>query len=121
MTDPEAKEMLALLSKHFGEPVLPLGKVCNAVYGWMRCIEEANARAKLTKAWAQGSNYSDHLTQIRHDIMKSALMGRLIYGGEKVRTKMCPLHHGKQEMHIHLGAEPQCPHECDGTGWLREP
>jgi hypothetical protein len=117
MTDAEASEMLARLTEHFREPVLPLSKVCSAVGDTFRCWQEEVARNP--HSWMK--ERAPHLQQILTDIRKSALMGRLVYDGQKVRTKMCPIHHGKQDMHIHLGVEPQCFHECDGTGWLREP
>jgi hypothetical protein len=53
------------------------------------------------------------------DITKSCLLSRLIYGGEPLRTRRCPLHQG----HWSVGDEP-CPHGCDSgfqhTGWIAE-
>ena len=52
------------------------------------------------------------------DVGKSCLMGRLIYGGEELRTRPCPVHHGHWS-----GCSPElCPGGCNyginWTGWL---
>lgn len=52
------------------------------------------------------------------DIRKSNLLGRLLYAKEKFRTRMCPLHKGHWSGHAMFFEK--CPHQCDGTGWLRE-
>jgi len=50
-------------------------------------------------------------------IRKSNLLARLIYGGQKLRTQMCPEHKGEW-----TGPRPDpCPHGCGFTGWLPEP
>ena len=43
----------------------------------------------------------------------SQLFARLC-AGEPLRTRPCPVHRGRSGDH-------ECPHHCDGTGWLREP
>lgn len=51
-------------------------------------------------------------------IHKSNLLARLLYSGEKLRTKKCPEHKGKWS-----GIEwsdTVCPHKCQLTGWVQE-
>lgn len=51
-------------------------------------------------------------------IRKSNLLARIIYEGEKLRTKMCPEHKGEWS-----GIESSgniCPHKCQLTGWIQE-
>jgi hypothetical protein len=124
MTEAEADALLKQLAAYFNQPVLPLQRFCGAIEQWMGAIEQASrenqALPEAERRHQQGESYWPHLRAMRIDIRKSALLGRLIYDGQKLRTKKCPLHQGRQHMHIHLGFEAQCPHECDGTGWLRE-
>ena len=53
-------------------------------------------------------------------IGKSNLLARLIYGGEKLRTKMCPEHKGHWSGCV-FREEDRCPHGCQHTGWIPEP
>jgi hypothetical protein len=71
----------------------------------------------------QGLAYVHMLRTITIDISKSALLGRLIYAGEKFRQKPCPDHKGALNMHEWIGhsSTPQCRYYCGGTGWLPEP
>jgi hypothetical protein len=51
-------------------------------------------------------------------IHKSNLLARLLYAGEKLRTKKCPEHKGHWS-----GIEwsdTVCPHKCQLTGWIQE-
>jgi len=51
-------------------------------------------------------------------ITKSSLLGRLIYGGEKLRTEMCPIHKGHWSG-LEWPDKP-CLHRCQMTGWIQE-
>lgn len=60
-------------------------------------------------------------------IKKSCLLDRLLYGGEKLRSKMCPVHKGTWSG-IECGPSNDgtfqgnvCPHGCQLTGWIPEP
>lgn len=68
----------------------------------------------------QGSRYYEYLTTVITDLRKSALLWRLLYRGEKVRTVKCSVHRGRLDMDNWLGwlskDEKPCP--CNGTGWL---
>jgi hypothetical protein len=52
-------------------------------------------------------------------IGKSNLLARLLYSGEKLRTKMCPEHKGTWSG-IEWGPDGACPHKCQLTGWVQE-
>ena len=114
----EAQELLHRLEQFYKEPVLPLGKFCHAMERWMDCIVKNNTDPTLMQGEAgHGYGYFRSLSQMRIDIRKSNLLGRLLYAKEPLRTRMCPLHKG------HYDGEAmffkKCPHLCDGTGWLR--
>jgi hypothetical protein len=64
MTDAEANALLHLLSDHFRQPVMPLGRFCSAMRTWMRCIEQNNANSHpddLRHGW----RYYKHLNTSR--------------------------------------------------------
>jgi hypothetical protein len=112
LTEEQAQQMLKDLAEHYGEPVKPVGEYCKAISAWMKCIVENNAK-----------EYAGVLHRIEIDIRKSALLCRLIYCGEKLRTEPCPIHKGHLNMAEWIGfpSEPQCEHLCGGTGWLPQP
>ena len=115
----EAQEHLRRLEQFYGRPVLPLGDFCEAIGTWMDCIVKNNTDPALKRGGMEhGNEYYEFLNRMRIDIMKSNLLGRLLYAKEPLRTRMCPLHKGHysgQAMFFE-----KCPHLCDGTGWLRE-
>ena len=115
----EAQEQLRRLEQFYGVPVLPLQDFCDAMDTWMDCIVKNNTDLNLKRGGRdQGNKYFAFLNHMRIDIMKSNLLGRLLYAKEPLRTRMCPVHQG------HYSGEAmffeKCPHLCDGTGWLRE-
>lgn len=114
MTDEEAQKALQALREHYRQPVLPLGRFCDALKTWFRAIEKRNIDPALHDPHRspQGKDYHTVLRLIERDIRKSNLLYRLIYEEQKLRTDQCPVHKGHW-----TGAD--C--ECDGTGWLREP
>lgn len=116
LTDDEAKDMLQALTAHYQQPVLPLSHFCTAIKTWFEAIKRNNTDPALKREGSgtvQGERYHEVLHLIERDIRKSNLLARLIYGGEKFRTVMCPTHKG------HSGGE--CKDGCEGTGWLPEP
>lgn len=126
-TKEQADEAMAALQEFFGEPVRPVRQYCSALETWMRCLEiDAGMRPSqipqgFTPRGKGGrEGYVTMLGAIRRDITKSNLLARLIYGGQPLRTRPCPLHKGRWS-----GCHPEpCPHGCsDGTnitGWLPE-
>lgn len=111
MTDAEAMDLREKLAAHYGQPVMPVSDYCDALQTWF------DIRARGLSADA-GYEQLRMLTDLR----KSALLGRLIYGGEKLREVKCPQHDGRWsglEFGPH-GNSPGnvCPHGCGLTGWL---
>lgn len=135
LQEDEVKALLSKLQDHFGEPVMPVSQYCKALRTWARCIEELNepkrdpycevhhflegdGRCTCATTHAHGRDYAKHLHRILIDISKSNLLYRLLYAGESLRTQKCPEHKGQWSG---LPSLVNCPHGCDGTGWLREP
>jgi len=178
--------MLEQLTRHFGEPVMPVSRYCQKLQAWARCIDERASRLekellpnlhdwdgskRTEQAEAQRAEYdrvkaraalrdlvptifsmvskeaaqeifklvavvTDTPRQSQLDdlltfenaafqvdrtflsIGKSNLLARILYSGEKVRTKMCPEHKGKWSG-IEWG-DNACPHKCQLTGWIQE-
>ncbi len=108
LSDAEAEEMLARLSKHYKQPVMPIKKYCQALETW---------RIAMTKREREDSKNDRQRTLYETwiDIRKSNLLYRLLYLGEPLRTVPCPIHRGRWQG----GLEP-CT-QCQGTGWLPEP
>lgn len=60
-----------------------------------------------------------HLASVA--VSKSALLWRLIYEQEPLRTVECPVHKGRMNTGMYCGlVRPPCVFGCDGTGWLHE-
>jgi len=93
---------------------MPFGRFCAAMQTWMLCIQENNAGLQPDK-YRHGSTYHEHLQHIYIDIRKSNLLARLLFGGEKLRTKKCPIHQG------HWSGAGRCEYHCEMTGFLPEP
>jgi hypothetical protein len=109
---------LKQLEEYFGEPVLPMSKYCEAFTIWTTCIINNNKDPKLVEPWGgQGKDYHDKLGHIMMDIRKSNLLARILYDKEEFRTEQCPEHKGHWSGNAMLMGN--CPHACDGTGWLR--
>lgn len=118
--DLEAGEMLQQLQEYYQEPVMPMSEYCKAFRTWAECMERNNTDPELTKhGWHHGEEYYKYLYQITTDIEKSALLYRLLYRGEDVRTKMCPEHQGHWNGPIWVGVA-KCEQGCHGTGWLQD-
>jgi hypothetical protein len=110
LTEEEAAALLHLVSEHYRQPVMLLARFCNAMRRRMRCIDPELYEGR------KGRDYYKRLMLIEIDIRKSNLLARLLLGGEKLRTKKCPIHKG----HWSVGFG-HCEHDCDPTGFLREP
>lgn len=116
LSDEEAKLMLHRLALHFREPVMPVSQVCEKLTDWARVVA-ANTKAGLTEL-GRGWQVESVIMAIK----KSSLLARTLYGGEKVRTTICPEHKG-----VWSGIQapkdwggPFCEHGCQLTGWIPE-
>ena len=104
LTDAEADGLLAKLTEHFREPVMPVSRYCAALSTW----RALRVQQSLTP--------DSLLRSVETAIRKSNLLYRMIYCGEKPRTVECPAHKGHWN-----GPATGCAEGCGGTGWLPEP
>jgi hypothetical protein len=116
-------DMQRRLAAHYGEPVLPVSRYCNAFRVWHQALIERQQREDAAVACGElDEQFRDDALRealealnnphLQMQIAKSNMLGRLIYGGQNVRTQMCPVHKG---VWSGLG---HCDHGCDETGWI---
>lgn len=111
LSQEEVDRMLKALSEHFRCRVAPVDAYCTALETWARTVTKDEKPAVGSLRHAIGA--------VRFALSKSALAARLVYGGERLRTRECPEHKGRWS-----GVEfpeKRCPHGCQYTGWLPEP
>lgn len=98
----EIKDALALLEKHFGQPVLPVSEYCEAFETWIELAMPG-------------------LKQYLINIYKSNLLYRLIYCGEEASDIPCPIHQGHWSG---CDFDKPCPEGCSYgfniTGWIQK-
>lgn len=117
MTEELAQLMRRELEEHYKEPVRPVSEYCNAFREWHKALGEKCKREEhddyrdesLIKAY-------EALNALALPIYKSAMLGRMIYGGEQARIEMCPKHKGRW-VGLPWG-DNDCEHGCQLTGWL---
>lgn len=111
--------------KH-GIPVMPVTFFCDALKTWNRLYSMPSPQADLGGGDEETKRRRVLGEQVSHvfiQIMKSNLLHRMIYMGEKPREKYCPVHKGRWS-----GCKMEEDTECKGacmsgsnvTGWLRE-
>lgn len=118
LTQAEALAMRSRLAQHYGEPVRPVSEYCAAFNTWTHALQERAERRKGTEE-ERDDRWVEGLQTVLRQISKSSFLDRLIYQGEKKRTRMCPVHKGTWSG---LQGDPWriCLHGCDNTGWLPE-
>lgn len=115
--------MLAELQRRFGCRVAPVKEYCEIFETWAGLIRAKAAELEARPVESFGRYERDRwkkaveaLDTLRLFIFKSSYLGRRIYGGEKHRTRPCPVHKG-----VWSGCAfepPLCG--CDLAGWLPE-
>lgn len=104
-----ARLWLQALERHYGEPVMPISRYCDALGIWADVVSR-NATSALAKA-------ARAFPAIHLAIRKSNLLARLLYDGQQLRSMPCPEHDGRWS-----GCFDHCPHGCTDnenvTGWL---
>jgi hypothetical protein len=113
-----------------GEPIMPVSFYCEAIETWARVAPEVpHPAGPAPSRWMEDENkvrmeLGKVIGAVSLAIRKSNLLWRLIYGGERLRTKACPVHKGRWSGCI-LPGETQCKGACmsgiNVTGWLPEP
>lgn len=97
-----------------------IDQFCRAMDTWARvCQQELASDHELRRQWRK--DFGKHWAFIRLAIAKSCLLDRLIYGGETLRTKMCPVHKGRWSGCNLKGKNCDCAHDSCITGWLQNP
>jgi hypothetical protein len=129
LDDSERERMEAELAKHYGEPVRPVSQYCNALRAWAKVCAEHPTDEHLQEAGRK-------LQECALPIAKSNLLWRMIYEGQKLRTKQCPKHKGRwsgyqtpppeewiptdNPRHFTFKPVCECQNGYDVTGWLPE-
>lgn len=117
LPEEDAEKLLQRLSKHFGQPVMPVRRYCKAIWTWMNCVTDAYKKDVENKEEdPRFPSIGPVLPSVRRAIEKSALLWRLIYDGQPLRTKECPEHKG-----VWQGLPSpnnDCKHGCELTGWI---
>lgn len=105
------------MRKHYDDQrLMKIGEYCSAFEQWAQaCMTDLPTDDEYKKKWR--AEFRDHYSFMNLAIMKSCLLYRMIYFGEKLRTRQCSIHQGRWSG-IH---ESPCPEGCDYTGWLPEP
>lgn len=123
-TADEIREAHDLLMRHYGEPVLPIKKVCDGIFAWLDAISEehggdaceAGQRDEVLHRIAEA--YESVGFSLSIAASKSNLLWRLLYLGQPIRTKKCPEHDGHWSGYAWPGKECECNVGADITGWL---
>lgn len=108
-----------------GTPVMPVSFFCDALKTWNRLYSMPPPFADSSENDEDTKRRRALGEQVSHvfiQIMKSNLLHRMIYMGEKPREKYCPVHKGRWS-----GCKIEEDTECKGacmsgsnvTGWLR--
>lgn len=95
-------------------------KFCKAMDAWAKaCMTDLPTDDEYKKKWRE--KFRDAWGFIRLSIGKSCLLDRLIYGGETIRTEMCPVHQGHWSGCTDQKPPPgcNCYHGICVTGWQK--
>ena len=102
---------------------IEIRKFCEAMETWAKaCTTELSTDTGHTIQWRR--EFRTHWEFIQLAIYKSCLLDRLIYGGETLRTEICPEHQGVWcGIPIRDHKPVICPHGCNHgielTGWIQ--
>jgi hypothetical protein len=110
MTRQQAEVQLKLLEEHFGEPVQPVSRYCGSLETWASAVRQNPDMARLSQS----------IGEVFLAIRKSNLLARLIYGGQKLRTRKCPVHKGHWSGCVFEDPGCGCLDGSNVTGWLAE-
>lgn len=104
-----------------GVPVMPVTFFCEALKTWAKLYGEPVLEEKYEGENRARKNLYEQTQYVFLQIMKSNLLARMIYGGEKPREKRCPMHKGRWSG-CRLPDETECKGACmsgfNVTGWL---
>jgi hypothetical protein len=118
LTDEQRRFYTQELTKHYGEPVMPVSRYCDKISQYIKALSQCETGGALSQQ--QLEELKPHLLGFHLMTAKSNLLHRLLYLDEDLRTKKCPEHNG-----VWSGCDwPPCPHGCSSgnniTGWIKE-
>jgi hypothetical protein len=109
-----------------GTPVMPVSFFCDALKTWNRLSSLPSPQVDYLATDEQTKQrrvFGERVSDVFIQIMKSNLLHRMIYMGEKPREKYCPVHKGRWSG-CKLEEDTECKGACmsgsNVTGWLRE-
>jgi hypothetical protein len=105
-----------------GVPVMPVSFFCDFLKEWHRLAAQP-LPDEDPAAVAYRKDRSEKTQFVFIQIMKSNLLSRTIYSGEKARTTPCPVHKGHWsgcKMIEDMGCNGVCADGSNVTGWLRK-
>lgn len=107
------------------EPVMPVSMVCDAFRSWQDAMQNAPDNERAPSMKASLLEMANKAGGVFFAIGKSNLLWRLLYLGERLRTKPCPVHRGHWSGCVGSKAQTGCGGAClsgnNVTGWLPEP
>lgn len=111
------------LTRHYGETVRPVSDVCRAIGDYVHALVQNKSDGPYGPG--VGAAIREHGPMIMTFAAKSALLWRLIYAGEHLRTRKCPEHDGCWSGCASAELKCGCGDSADGkwgniTGWLKE-
>lgn len=116
LSSEDAEQLRKKLCEHHRDQVLTVGEFCSILRQWSSVagvfIAEMMGRKRRSFEAEEPIKPFD-AEGIFLAASKSSLLGRMIYGKEKVRTQPCPTHKG-----VWSGCFIDCV--CGGCGWLPE-
>ena len=114
VSEEDVATFLAKWDEH--DPVMPVSMVCDALVQWRDALRESSKE--------QYRDLGKDAYEVFFAINKSNLLWRLIFLGEKLRTKPCPVHQGRWSGcndAAGSGCQGACMSGGNVTGWLPEP
>jgi len=124
----KAQEMLKILSDYYKCPVMPITIYCDTLSKWKHLLLENGMKRQEENE--KDTILLDLYSQVSSAFMaitKSNLLSRLLYEGEELRTKKCPVHQGQWSgcrWEVQECATIFYPQGCMSgsniTGWLPE-
>jgi hypothetical protein len=119
-TDEEIDKFLERFKE--GAPVMPVNFFCDFLKEWQRLAAEPRPD-ETPESLARRKERAEKTQYVFIQIIKSNLLSRTIYGGEKARKTPCPEHKGHWsgcKLTKDMACKGACSDGSNVTGWLRE-
>jgi hypothetical protein len=115
LTAEQVAELEDALTRHYGERVAPVSKVCAAIGDYVTALREGGEDGPYSGSAAEAIR--EHGPVLLFFARKSNLLWRLIYLGQPLRTQKCPEHRGHWSG-CDVPGTCACQVGTDVTGWL---